>query len=171
MNRSRSGFYGNSFTPQMFTNGKDSEHIVNNWISHPKQYIGEISLYDISISGTQSGNDISFTVRSTSLQSVDSGDDIRLFIATVMGQVMYDASPNGLRDHHDAVIELVPGNTGKKIDYIAGVEYEETIEWSMPDNWINHADITWKSEDLKVVVWIQDYSSKKVLQVMDFDFE
>ena len=171
MNRARNNYYENNYTPHMFTNGKSSGSSTTNWKNDPKDYIGKNGLYDISISGTQTGDDISFDVKTSSVASVESDEEIRLFIATVMGNVKYDNSPNGLRDHHDAVIELVLGNMGKSMKYISGVEYVESIDWSMPSNWVNHSQITWKSEDLKVVAWIQNYSTKTILQVAEFDFE
>lgn len=170
MNEVRNNYYGNNYTPHMFTNGKSSSSSTTKWKNDPKNQLGDIALFDISITGTLTGNDISFEVKSSSVASVETGENIRLFIATVMGNVTYNNSPNGLRDHHDAVIELVSGNTGKTMKYISGVEYVETMNWSMPSNWVNHSEITWKSEDLKVVAWLQDYSSKKILQVAEFDF-
>ena len=88
-----------------------------------------------------------------------------------MGHVIYNNSANGLRDHHDAVIEIVTGNEGKKMEYISGVEYVESVSWSVPRNWVDHQQIKWKSEDLKVVAWIQDYSSKTALQANEYDFK
>ena len=41
----------------------------------------------------------------------------------------------------------------------------------MPSEWVNHSKISWNSENLKVVAWIQDYSSKTILQVAEFDFK
>lgn len=171
MNRVRNNYYGNNFTPHMFTNGKSSSSSTTNWKNDPKKYIGDIGLYTISISGTQTGNDIAFDVKTSSVSTIESSENIRLFIATVMGMVNYPGSPNGLRDHNDAVIELVSGNSGKSMEYISGVEYVETVNWSMPSNWVNHSEITWKSEDLKVVAWLQEYSTKRILQVAEFDFE
>lgn len=171
MNRTRNNYYENNYTPHMFTNGKSSGSNTTNWKNDPKKYVNEIGLYDISISGSQTGNDINFSVKSSAVKNVEASANIRLFIAIVMGHVMYVDSPNGLQDHQNAVIELVLGNTGKRIKYISLVEYEETVSWSMPSEWVNHSKISWNSENLKVVAWIQDYSSKTILQVAEFDFK
>ena len=155
----------------MYTNGKDSGSNPNNWKEDPKNYLSKVGLYDISIKGLQSGNSIDFEVSSSSVMNTGSSTNIRLYIATVMGLVKYPNSPNGLTEHHNAVIELITGNEGKKMSYISGVDYIESFNWSMPNNWINHNSINWKSEDIKVVAWIQNYNSKEILQAVSFDFD
>jgi len=85
--------------------------------------------------------------------------------------VQYPASTNLLTEHHNPVIELLTGNTGKQMKFISGITYTESFIWSMPDDWINHGDISWKSSDLKAVAWIQNYKSKEVLQVNEFGFD
>ena len=171
MNRSRNNYYNNNYTPHMYTNGKDSGSNPNNWKEDPKSYLSNVGLYDISIKGIQSGNSIDFEISSSSLVNTGSSTNIRLFIATVMGMVKYPNSPNGLTEHHNAVIDLIIGNEGKKMSYISGVDYIESFNWSMPTNWINHNSINWNSEDIKVVVWIQNFNSKEILQVTSLDFD
>ena len=105
------------------------------------------------------------------IQTTPASHDLRLFVATVMEIVQYPASTNLLTEHHNPVIELLTGNTGKQMKFISGITYTESFIWSMPDAWINHGDISWKSSDLKVVAWIQNYKSKEVLQVNEFGFD
>ena len=171
MNRSRNNYYNNNYTPHMYTNGKDSGSNPNNWKEDPKSYLSNVGLYDITIKGIQSVNSIDFEVSSSSLVNTGLSTNIRLFIATIMGLVKYPNSPNGLTEHHNAVIDLITGNEGKKMSYISGVDYIESFNWSMPTNWINHNSINWNSEDIKVVVWIQKFNSKEILQVASFDFD
>ena len=171
MNRIRNNYYENNYTPHMFTNGKDSGSNTTNWKNDPKNYLNKIGLHEISISGYQSGNDIAFNVTSSSIKNTPSGQDIRLFIATVMDLVKYQNSPNGLIDHHNAVIEQIVGDAGKKMSFISGVNYTETFNWSIPTTWVNHSDITWDSDGLKVVAWIQNYTTKEIFQVSELNFD
>ena len=55
--------------------------------------------------------------------------------------------------------------------YVSNLDYIESFNWSMPTNWINHNSINWKSEDIKVVAWIQNYNSKEILHVASFNFD
>ncbi len=171
MNRARNNYYENNYTPHMYTNGKDSGSGTATWISDPKTYLEEVGLYEINLIGTRSGNEISFDVKMNAIQTTPTSQDLRLFVATVMDTVNYPTSPNGLTEHHNPVIALLTGNTGKQMKFISGITYTESFIWSMPDAWINHSDITWKSSDLKAVAWIQNYKSKEVLQVNEFEFD
>ena len=171
MNRARNNYYENNYTPHMYTNGKDSGSGTAIWISDPKTYLEEVGLYEINLSGSQSGNEISFDVKMNAIERTPTSQDLRLFVATVMDTVHYPASPNGLTEHHNPVIALLTGNTGKQMKFISGITYTESFTWSMPSDWINHADISWKSSGLKAVAWIQNYKSKEVLQVNVFRFD
>ena len=170
MNRARNNYYENNYTPHMYTNGKDSGSGTATWISDPKTYLEEVGLYEINLSGSQSGNEISFDVKMNAIETTPTSQDLRLFVATVMDTVHYPASPNGLTEHHNPVIALLTGNTGKQMKFISGITYTESFTWSMPSDWINHADISWKSSGLKAVAWIQNYKSKEILQVNEFGF-
>jgi hypothetical protein len=88
-----------------------------------------------------------------------------------MDRVNYPNSYNGLTDHHSSVIELLLGNTGKKISYINGVDYIENFNWSIPDSWLNHRLISFDNNDLSVIAWVQNYTSKQILQVAEFNFD
>jgi hypothetical protein len=171
MNRIRNDYYGNNYTPHMFTNGNDSGSNTTNWKNDPNDYLEELGMYGIRISGNQSGYDIFFDIELDAVKSTASSRDLRLFIATVMGEVKYDGSANGLTEHHNAVIELLTGDTGKSITLISGVVTKESFTWSMRSEWINHAYFSYDISGLKVVAWIQDYNSKEVLQVTEFDFD
>jgi len=170
MNRTRNNYYENNYTPHMYTNGKDSGSGTATWISDPKTYLEEVGLYEINLIGTRSGNEISFDVKMNVIETTPTSQDLRLFVATVIDTVHYPASPNGLTEHHNPVIALLTGNTGKQMKFISGITYTESFTWSMPGGWINHADISWKSSGLKAVSWIQNYKSKEILQVNEFRF-
>jgi len=171
MNRARNDYYGNNYTPHMFTNGKDSGSNTRNWKNDPKGYLDDVGLYGVRISGVQSGNEISFDVELDAVRSTSSSRDLRLFIATVMDTVKYDKSPNGLLVHHNAVIDLLTGDRGKSIKLISGVVTKESFSWSMRTEWINHSVLTYNMSGLKVVAWIQDNSNKEILQVNELNFD
>ena len=88
-----------------------------------------------------------------------------------MDKVNYLNSYNGLTNHHSAAIELLLVNAGKKISYIGSVNYIENFNWTIPDSWLDHREITFDSNDLTVIAWIQNYSTKNILQVAEFNFD
>jgi hypothetical protein len=170
MNRARNNYYGNNYTPHMYTNGTDSGSNTTNWKNDPKDFLNEVGLHEIRITGSQSENSIDVKIVSSSVKTSNEDDDIRLFVATVMDRVNYQNSYNGLTDHYSAVIELLLGNTGKKISYIGSVNYVENFNWSIPDTWLKHNLISFDNDDLSVIAWIQNYNTKKILQVAEFNF-
>jgi len=62
------------------------------------------------------------------------------------------------------------GNSGKRINYIANVDYVASFSWSIPEAWKNNPDIRWSITSLKVVSWVQDYYSKEILQSAELNF-
>jgi hypothetical protein len=88
-----------------------------------------------------------------------------------MDKVNFPNSSNGLTDHRYSVIELLLTNAGKKISFINGVDFIETFNWSIPERWLKHSLLTFNNKDLSVIAWIQDYKSKEILQVTEFNFD
>ena len=144
---------------------------IPHWKNDPKDYLDDVGFYGVTIAGTQSGNDISFDVYLDAIKSTTDSRDLRLFVAAVMDTVKYDGSANGLKEHHNAVIELLTGDTGKNIKLISGVVTKESFSWTMRNEWLNHPDFSYNMSGLKAVAWIQDYSSKEILQVNEFNFK
>jgi len=170
LNRSRSSYYEGNFTPHMFTNGLDSGSSLNLWLEDPKKYLNTVSTFNISHKGSRVDDTFVFELTSSNMKNIDSSSDIRLFVATVMGKVVYPGSYNGMYEHKNVVIEQLLGNSGKKINHIANSYYVENFSWTLPDAWKNNADIRWSYNNLKVVSWIQDFNSKEILQSAEFKF-
>ena len=171
MNQVRNNYYENNYTPHMYTNGKDSGSNTTSWKNDPKNFLNNVGIHEIKISGSQSGNTIDFNINSSSVKNSQQGEDIRLFVAIVMDEVIYPNSPNGLTSHRHSVIEMLLNNTGKKISFVNGVEYLEMFNWTIPESWLNHRLISFDSNDLSVIAWIQNYTSKEILQVAEFNFD
>lgn len=155
----------------MFTNGKDSGSNTQIWVTDPATYINDLSIYNISISGTQLGNSVDFSVEAGALILSNEDKDLRLFVSTVMGKVIYPSSLNGLYEHFNAAIDLLTTNTGKPISFSSVTNHYQEFAWTIPDYWITNRLISWKAENLKVIAWLQDYETKEILQVTEFNFK
>ncbi len=155
----------------MFTNGKDSGSNTINWKEDPRDYIEKVGMFGISLDGARTGNDITFTVTMDAVKTTTDSQDLRLFVAAVMDTIKYPGSANGLTEHHNAVIELLTGLTGKSINLISGSDTKESFTWTMRSEWIDHPDFSWQISGLKVVAWIQDYKNKDILQVREYLFD
>ena len=49
-------------------------------------------------------------------------------------------------------------------------DYIENFNWTIPAPWNDNPDIRWSPGNLKVIVWIQDFKSKEILQSAEFRF-
>lgn len=170
LNRSRSEYYAGNFTPNMITNGYESGSSLSSWLNDPMKYLNTVSTYEISFKGSRAGNAITFQITSSNMKNNNDSSDIRLFVATVMGKVIYPGSFNGMYEHSNVAIDQLLGNTGKKIQYIANSDYLENFNWTIPAPWNDNPDIRWSPGNLKVIVWIQDFKSKEILQSAEFRF-
>ena len=70
MNQVRNNYYENNYTPHMYTNGKDSGSNTTSWKNDPKNFLNNVGLHEIKISGSQSGNTIDFNISSSSVKNL-----------------------------------------------------------------------------------------------------
>ena len=165
MNRDRNNYYGNNYTPHLYSNGRDSGSNPATWRDDARSITNEISLFTLTSTSIKEGRDITVSVSAKSLIDTSPNTELKLFVAVVLDKVVYPSSPNGLTDHYDVVVDLLSGNSGKKIIFEANLSKIETFNWTFPDPWINKSIASWNSNELKIVSWIQDYNSKQILQV------
>ena len=170
MNRTRSDYYQGNYTPHMFTNGFDSGSSLNAWVEDPKKYMNEVSFIELSFQGAINNDNYNFAITAKSLINTDDSSDLRLFVAPVLGKVVYPGSYNGMYEHHNVIIEQLTGNSGKSIKFLANVDYTETFSWSIPSQWIDNTQLRWNSSTIKVIAWVQNYRTKEILQAADFTF-
>jgi len=170
MNTERNDYYGNNYTPHMFTNGSDSESNPINWTQKPRDLAGSLSPIKMVVTGSRIGMEVSTTVTVSSLVDF-SQQDLRLFVAAVMDTVQYPESSNGLPEHHNAVMGMLTANTGQALSLTASSPLEYHFDWTVLDSWQQATSFTWKAKDLRLVVWIQNYSSKEILQAQDLSLE
>ncbi|MFQ6613105.1 MAG: hypothetical protein ACE5D2_08405 [Fidelibacterota bacterium] len=169
MNTTRNNYYENNYTPHMFTNGSDSESNPINWAQTPRSLAGALSPIKIILSGSRTGMDVTLSVSVFSLKDYGN-QDLRLFVAAVMDTVQYPDSPNGLPEHHNAVIGMLTADTGQTISLTANTPLENSFDWTVLASWQQATSYAWNVNDLRLVAWIQDYSSQEILQAGDLAF-
>lgn len=170
MNRVRSNFYEGNFTPHMLTNGSSSGSSVSAWVEDPNKYLNMVSPYSISFQGVLSNDYYNFDIAFKSLVKTAENSDIRLFVATTLKTVAYPRAYNGLKEHHNVMIEQLLGNEGKPIKFLFNVDYNESFTWKFSDDWLKNTELRWSKDKLRIVAWIQDYKTKEILQVEEFSF-
>ena len=163
LNQTRNSYYGNNFTPHMFTGGGDSGSGSTTWQANALNMVGEDTPITIEINGSIFGSDVDVSVLISSdldLSSVNT----RLIVAATMDSVYY-AGPNGLQHHHAVIIEyLTADNTGDAIILDGNNNIQINYFWTMDSNWPNNSTVTWDISNLNIVAFVQNYSTKEVIQ-------
>jgi len=162
LNEARNNYYGNGFTPHMFTGGNDSGSGSSTWRSHALNMIGDATPVTIELSGGIDGYDVDVSVLISS-ESDLSSQSTRLFIAATMDSVYYNGY-NGLLHHHGTIIEMLTSNSGDAFTLDGSNDVQMNYEWTMDSNWPNNSSVQWDISDLNIVVFVQNYTSKEVYQ-------
>ena len=127
----------------------------------------------ISVEHTVSGQTVDFDVTIEVIEDVPS-DSLRLFAAITENVTTGNVGTNGQTEFHDVMKKLVPGRAGTLLDpmtagdtlsmdfsYTFQGEYLEDVGYSnQVDHDLNHS--VEEFEDLEVVVFIQDTTTKEV---------
>ncbi|MAD51260.1 MAG: hypothetical protein CMF79_01635, partial [Candidatus Marinimicrobia bacterium] len=163
MNQARNDYYGNNYTPHMFTGGDDSGSGPTTWRSHALAMIGEETPVTIELSGGIDVYEVDVSVLVSSEADLSSANTVLIVAATI--DSVYYAGPNGLLHHHGVIIEyLTATNTGDAITLDGTNNVQMNYEWTMDSNWPNNSTVTWNISDLNIVAFVQNYSSKEIYQ-------
>jgi hypothetical protein len=159
----RNNYYGNNYTPHMFTGGGDSGSNPSTWRSQAVSMVGEYTPVTIELNGDINGYDLNVNVTISSETDL-SGQPTRLFVVTTMDSVYY-VGPNGLADHHHTIIDMLTSTSGDPITLNGTDDVTLNYTWSMDPNWPNNNQVTWDINNLNVAVFVQNYSTKELYQV------
>jgi hypothetical protein len=146
----------------MFTGGGDSGASPSTWRVHALNMIGQYTPVTIELTGALQDWDLTLSVTITS-ESDLSTQPTRLFVATTMDSVHY-VGTNGLVDHHNTIIDFLTPNTGESITLDGSNPVVLNYTWSMDPNWPDNSQVSWNIDNLKVVAFVQNYTTKEIYQ-------
>ena len=160
-------WYDISGVPTTYTNGSYS-YVNENMASGP---LSEMTPVQISLAGTTiDGPDIQVRVTISSSSDLTSNNSLYLFIAATLDNVDYEGY-NGEKHHQDVFLGWITDGMNGELLSLAEKEKSKSYTWQMPSNWPqNNFETTWPQVEwdvanLRVVAFIQDQSTKEVLQV------
>ncbi len=162
LNQTRNNYYGNSYTPHMFTGGSDSGSNPSTWRSHAVNMVGQYTPVTIELNGDINGFDLNVDVTISSETDLSS-QPTRLFVVTTMDSVYY-VGPNGLANHHHTIIDMLTATSGDPITLNGTDDVTLNYTWSMDPNWPNNNQVTWDIDNLNVAVFVQNYTTKEIYQ-------
>ena len=160
-------WYDISGVPTTYTNGSYS-YVNENMASGP---LSEMTPVQISLAGTTiDGPDIQVRVTISSSSDLTSNNSLYLFIAATLDNVDYEGY-NGEKHHQDVFLGWITDGMNGELLSLAEKEKSKSYTWQMPSNWPQNnfettwPQVEWDAANLRVVAFIQDQSTKEVLQV------
>ena len=161
-NNARRAYYGINSVPHVQMEG-------NWWDGMPSQVSQNLintaynvgSSFDIQVHHELSPNADSIYI-STFVQATDnvSSSDLRAFVVVIEKHIHFNTAPgtNGERDFYNVMVKMLPTNIGHILptSFSTGDYVQFNNSWKLENVYDN--------DELEVVVFIQDYSSKEVFQ-------
>ena len=149
----KNSFYGpHSSTPKAYFDGSLVSNSYNNWAGSLDNLVAEQSNFEISLSGNYTENDFTIFADVTQTGEFSAND---LTINYVVVENLEYPGNNGISSHKNVMRKIVnpQGET-------FSISLNETKKLSSTINY----NTAWNSGSLKVIVYVQERSTKKVLQ-------
>ena len=161
-NNARRSYYGIQTIPQVQMEGNWWDGMpsqVTQYLINSAYNIG--SPFDIKVHHELSPNADSIYI-STLVQATDnvSSSDMRAFVVVIEKHIHFNSPPgtNGEKDFYNVMVKMLPTNTG----YILPSSFSTGDYVFFSNSW--KLENVYNNDELEVVVFIQDYSSKVVFQ-------
>jgi len=159
----RRNYYGVNGIPAGFGNGSSAGSSAATWRSSGLSNIGDPTPVSIVFNGGMINDVLQMSV-TVSSESDLSTTDLRLFVCTSIDSVYYN-SPSAYDDFENVFIDFLTSSSGQDLDLDGVNDITEEFNWSMPSPWPNtNPNIIWDISDLNVIAFVQNYTSKDVLQ-------
>ena len=159
----RRNYYGVNGIPAGFGNGSSAGSSAATWRSSGLSNIGDPTPVSIIFNGGMIDDELQMSV-TVSSESDLSTTDLRLFVCTSIDSVYYN-SPSAYDDFENVFIDFLTSSSGQDLDLDGVNDITEEFNWSMPSPWPNtNPNIIWDISDLNVIAFVQNYTSKDVLQ-------
>ena len=159
----RRSYYGVNSIPAGFGNGATVGGSASSWRSSGLSNMGAYTPITIEFNGGMVDEELQMSV-TVSSETNQTNTDLRLFVMTSIDSVYYN-SPSAYDNFHNVFIEFLTNSSGQSLSLDGVTNYTQEFNWSMPSPWPNNnTSILWDISDLNVVAFVQNYSTKEVLQ-------
>jgi thiol-disulfide isomerase/thioredoxin len=158
-NRARVNYYGVNYVPWFEIDGSlvnTSRNAITNAINNDA---GDDTPIGIIIDGDFVDNVVTASVDVISTEDIN---NLTLFVALQERYYNYNA-PNGLTDHYDAMVMMLPDGDGTSFNIDAG----DTLTYDLERNMFAHYWHDLEETNLRLVAWVQA-SDNEVIQARNF---
>ncbi len=163
-------WYNVGGVPTVYTNGQYSS-ISQNMYSYEMDQKTPLS---ISLEGSSiDGPVIQVHVSISSSTDLSQTNSLHLFIAATLDSINYKGY-NGQKHHEDVFLGWINDGLEGELLSLDDKEYTKSYEWEMPNNYPQNnqetswTEVDWDVKNLKVIAFVQNKSSKEILQVQGF---
>jgi hypothetical protein len=163
-------WYNISGVPTTFTNGFASAVYPEMAVSS----LDESTPVQMGLNGTTiNGMDIQVEITINSSSDLTTENSLYLFIAATIDSVDYTGY-NGEPHHQDVFLGWITDGFNGELLSITHEEKMKTYTWQMPSNWPQNdyetswSQVEWDPANLHIVAFIQDLTSKEILQVISY---
>ena len=156
--------------PTTFTNGFASAVYPEMAVSS----LDESTPVQMGLNGTTiNGMDIQVEITINSSSDLTMENSLYLFIAATIDSVDYIGN-NGEPHHQDVFLGWINEGLSGELLSLGNEEVARTYSWTMPSNWpansyeTTWSQVEWNPANLHIVAFIQDQTSKEILQVISY---
>lgn len=159
----RVGYYGVSGAPTIFVDGEEKAYIlpdgsafvpVSQLESYNTTAAAKPAYFTINAAKNLTGSDLTLVINTTPYLS----GTYRLYAMVVERTTYNNAATNGETEFHDVFMKMIPDAGGTSISFQHGVPVETQLSANLDGLFIE------EMSDLEVIVFIQDYAGKTVMQ-------
>ncbi len=139
--------------------GSNGSSLYSSYLPKYNQHIAIPSDFTIAITGEQDGQTINFDVTVNNVNN-NSQNNLRLMIAVTESDIPYNWQG---QDHLSFVERLMlPDANGTNLDFSGGNTIENSFSFTIGNDWV--------FENCQLVIFIQNHSTKEILQGTTKDF-
>ena len=151
----RVAYYGISGAPTLLVDANDGTNFDSAALSSDlTEALAKPSYFAISATKTLTGSDINLDINTTPYLS----GTYRLFAAVVEKHTYNNVASNGETEFRDVFMKMIPDASGTSINFTNDVPVNTQLSANLDGLFIE------EMSDLEVVVFIQDYAGKTVMQ-------
>ncbi len=157
--QSKNSFYGPYFSaPQAFFNGKHVENSYTQWEGEIDKIIQNEKSFNLLLSGSKKNTSFTINAEITKIKELGYSD---LTVNYVVVENLVYAGTNGILNHKHVM---------RKIYNPKGTSFTANLNESVEQSAVIALNSSWNTDNLKIVVFLQDKSTKEVYQTASIDF-
>jgi len=156
---SRVDYYEVTGAPTLITNGQENDNLFDYNQSYYDAYTTGVSFMKIDIVNAEidADNLVELSINISALDNYEAG--LRAHVMITEGTTFSNVESNGELEFFDVVMQMLPSETGTILPAMsAGDEVPLNLSFDMDDSFMETPN------DLKVIVFVQDDSNKRIIQ-------